>query len=116
MKTILQRMDDLCGLFYNPIKLRAEMPSSCHLVLDFAIHIDMPTPNETCTEYPLSRKGVGYRNKTISNGTKYSDQLLRVEIPRLRKLTDMIGHTDSEAKHKPLAEIFGQLARCQIKF
>ncbi|TEY75200.1 hypothetical protein BOTCAL_0064g00100 [Botryotinia calthae] len=29
MKATLQRMDDLCGLFNNPIKLGAEMRSSC---------------------------------------------------------------------------------------
>ncbi|TGO54183.1 hypothetical protein BCON_0111g00260 [Botryotinia convoluta] len=62
MKAILQRMDDLCGLFNNPSKLRAEMRSSCHLVFDFAMHIEMPAPDEKYTQYLLPPKDTGPAN------------------------------------------------------
>ncbi|TGO51280.1 hypothetical protein BOTNAR_0362g00040 [Botryotinia narcissicola] len=59
VKAILQRMDDLCGLFNNPSKLKAVMRSSCHLVLDFAMHLEMPTPDENYSQYLSPPKDTG---------------------------------------------------------
>ncbi|KAF7892366.1 uncharacterized protein EAF01_010446 [Botrytis porri] len=114
MKAILQRLDELCGLFNNPSNLRAEMRSTCHLVFDFAMYIEMPAPDETYTQYLSPPRGTG-KNST-SSGTKYFDQLLHVDIPQWRKLADIIKCGNSEVKQKSLVEIFGQLARCQIEY
>ncbi|TGO31960.1 hypothetical protein BHYA_0374g00050 [Botrytis hyacinthi] len=116
VKAILQRMDDLCGLFNNPSKLRAEMRSSCHLVFEFAMHLEMPTPDENYAQYLSPPKDTGYRKDNTSSGTKYFDQLLHVDIPQWRKLAEIIRNGNSEVKDESLAEIFGQLARCQIEY
>ncbi|TGO30722.1 hypothetical protein BPAE_0003g00050 [Botrytis paeoniae] len=67
MKAILQCMDELCGIFNNPSKLRAEMRSSCHLIFDFAMHIEMPAPDEKCTQYLSPPKDTGYRRENTSS-------------------------------------------------
>ncbi|THV46299.1 hypothetical protein BGAL_0397g00050 [Botrytis galanthina] len=116
VKAILQCMDDLCGLFNDPSKLKAEMRSSCHLVFDFAMHLEMPAPGENYSQYLSPPKDTGYRKDKTSSGTKYFDQLLHVDIPQWWKLADIIRHGNSEVKDESLAEIFGQLARCHIEY
>ncbi|KAF7953282.1 hypothetical protein EAE96_006493 [Botrytis aclada] len=116
MKAILQRMDDLCELFNHPSKLRAEMRSLFHLVFDFAMHIKMPAPDEKYAQYLSPPKVTGYGKNITASGTKYFDRLVRMDIPQWQKLADIIRRGNSEVKNESLAEIFGQLARCQIEY